>query len=83
MPTTDETPKVPKQAAYRLACYAIIDLIPDAGLLELLDSMKDVYEWHVGREQNPPTPNLHLQAAVLRGNVVESYTRPVFPIAEE
>jgi hypothetical protein len=63
----------------RVFCHALIDLIPEEALHETLDALKEVFEFHIAREQVAlPSSPTRLSATV--GRV---YERPDFYAVED
>ena len=65
----------------RLVCHRLIDLLPDAALSELCESLGRMYTFYV---LGPPTrPKIRYQPPRVQGRLHEAYERPPFEIAEE
>ena len=63
-----------------ILCWFIVHL-PDEGVLELIESVKEIWEFYDRREEDE-TPLLPV-AWKVKTKFGKTYTRPVFPIIED
>jgi hypothetical protein len=66
----------------RVACHFWLDRIPDRGLDEVLETLKDIYDFYGTQIEDKSTYRLP-QLTSLEATITESIVRPVFPITEE
>lgn len=75
---TDGT--VSRPAALRFYCHVLLDLLPEDGLLEVLESLPDLFEFHQSKGQTLLSPPARVKAPATRGLEIE---RPSFQAMED
>lgn len=65
----------------RILCHIVINRIPDKGLPDLIDSLKDVYQFHQNFGDFPHMRQLET-TATLQAQIVSQYDRETVPYEE-
>ncbi len=74
------TPQIIDTLRLRIGSHLMINLVPNQGLPELLESMKDIIEYHM---QLRPSQTLLLAKETLKAHVRGEYNRPSFHAVED
>ena len=78
---TSKEPNYRETLKLRILCHFFLNLIPDEGLLELCESMSEIFDFYNNRVSFQPQASLGNVS--VRGRLGQSYVRPEFPIADE
>ena len=65
----------------RILCHIVINRIPDKGLPDLIDSLKDVYQFHQNLGDSSPVYQLET-AGPIQAHIVSQYEREPFTYEE-
>ena len=72
--------KLPEPILKRLLCHALVQLIPDEGLSEMMGSLSDMNVFYrLPRAVSPPA----LPGRSIPVRITGSYVEPVYPVTEE
>jgi hypothetical protein len=77
---TSGAAELPEPILQRLLCHALLQLLPDEGLAEAVESLSDMYEFYRLPRYVPP-PSLPQKSIPVR--ITGSYVEPVYPVTEE
>ncbi|CAN5912774.1 hypothetical protein BH23ACT11_BH23ACT11_09790 [soil metagenome] len=65
----------------RRRAHSLLEKMPDQGITEAYETLKDMYEFYASRSEAEWSPSLVQETVSV--NFVKSYDRPEFPVAEE
>jgi hypothetical protein len=77
--TTDAV-EIPEPLLSRLLCHALVQMLPEAGLPEAVESLSDMVQFY---QNPPPAYRLLPHGPSVPIQIGPPVVRPVFPVTEE